>query len=170
MEDWTKTKNPINWNAPTKKAGRSEYTVWEAMLELEPHEQTRVKRTKELELVSVLHIPSTLVTKCCADNFRIREEWFLKAVRRRQCKSTQQYCQVASSLWVLLRLVMQIAMRAVFKVLPELRIKVFVVNKKVTYKQKSRRSSQDSFSRVEEAQEYEKSNIIITRRRKRVKE
>ena len=34
MEGWKK-ENPNDWDAPTKEAG-GRYTVWEAMLELEP--------------------------------------------------------------------------------------------------------------------------------------
>ena len=37
MEDWKK-HNQVEWGAPTKEAGRAQYTVWEAMLELEPRD------------------------------------------------------------------------------------------------------------------------------------
>ena len=37
MDDWT-TENPVDRDAPTKKTGGAGYTVWKAMLELEPYE------------------------------------------------------------------------------------------------------------------------------------
>ena len=37
MEDWKK-KTPVERDAPTKEAEGAQYTVWEAMLEMEPYE------------------------------------------------------------------------------------------------------------------------------------
>ena len=37
MEDWERD-NAVDWDAPTQEARGTEYTVWKALLELEPCE------------------------------------------------------------------------------------------------------------------------------------
>ena len=68
--------------------------------------------------------------ECCADPLRIKEECST-AVRRHQCKHTQQCCQKSTFSVALHRLVMQDAMGAVFKVCPEIRIMMCVDDKEL---------------------------------------
>ena len=139
---------------------KHEYPVWEPMLELQPYKgdagpknpepvtllinlEKLLKRLHEsgVELGNILQIHQSCCCEGCVIVLRASE----KSSVRRQCGTAILPGSKFSVVWVWLAL--QDAMKAVFKVWPEVRIQVYVDDKKVTCASKeggrSNRSSKE---------------------------